>query len=110
MKEREIDNGLHAISGRTKRLILCLALIAMIAAVAMSGIVFALEDTLWSTVTSSIVKWVGRLGGVVLFVGGIMFGLGWKNDDAEGKSRGITTMIAGGIVLALSILAPQFFA
>ena len=74
-----------------------------------SGSVFA-ADALWNTVAGIISVWVLRLGGVVIFVGGIMFGLGWKNDDAEGKSRGISTMISGGIVTALAVMVPTFFA
>lgn len=67
-------------------------------------------ETLWSKVADLIQKWVTRLGGVIMFIGGIMFGLGWKNDDAEGKSRGITTLIAGGIVIAVAALTGTFFA
>ena len=67
-------------------------------------------DTLWTTVADLIKKWVTRLGGVVMFVGGVMFGLGWKSDDAEQKSRGISTLIAGGIVVAVAALTGQFFA
>lgn len=67
-------------------------------------------DTLWSTLTTVIEKWVKRLGGVIMFVGGIMFGLGWKRDDADGKSTGISTIIAGAIVFAVAELASIFFA
>jgi len=67
-------------------------------------------DTLWTTIADLIKKWVTRLGGVVMFVGGIMFGLGWKSDDAEQKSRGISTLIAGGIVVAVAALTGTFFA
>ena len=45
-----------------------------------------------------------------MFVGGIMFGLGWKSDDAEQKSRGISTIIAGAIVVAVAALTGTFFA
>ena len=74
-----------------------------------AGQVFA-ADALWTTIAGLIKTWTTRLGGVVMFVGGIMFGLGWKNDDADGKSRGISTMIAGGIVIAVAALTSQFFA
>jgi hypothetical protein len=67
-------------------------------------------DTLWTTVSDLIGTWVTRLGGVVMFVGGVMFGLGWKNDDAEGKSRGISTLIAGAIVTAMAAMVGIFFA
>ena len=66
-------------------------------------------EQLWGTIAGFIGTWVFRLGGVVLFVGGIMFGLGWKNDDAEGKSRGISTMIAGAIVMGLAGMVDTFF-
>jgi len=75
-----------------------------------SGVVFADAEDLWNTVAELIGKWVLRLGGVVIFIGGILFGLGWKNDDAEGKSRGISTMVSGGIVAALAVMVDQFFA
>ena len=75
-----------------------------------SGIVFADAEDLWNAVAGLIGKWVLRLGGVVIFIGGILFGLGWKNDDAEGKNRGISTMVSGGIVAALAVMVDQFFA
>lgn len=46
--------------------------------------------------------WIGRIGLVVAFVGGIMFGLAFKNEDAEAKSRGLMTLASGFIVFALS--------
>ena len=64
---------------------------------------------LWDQITGLIGEWVTRLGAVVMFVGGVMFGLGWKNDDAEQKSRGVSSMIAGAIVIAVAQLADQFF-
>lgn len=79
---------------------------------AMCGtMVFAnnVEDTLWDNVVNLIQTWVTRLGGVVMFVGGIMFGLGWKSDDAEQKSRGVSTIIAGAIVVAVAALTSTFF-
>lgn len=81
----------------------------MIAVVMMCGTAFA-ADALWNTIANLIQTWVTRLGGVVMFVGGIMFGLGWKSDDAEQKSRGTSTIIAGAIVVAVAALTSQFFA
>ncbi len=66
-------------------------------------------DGLWNTISTLIQTWVTRLGGVVMFVGGVMFGLGWKSDDAEQKSRGVSTLIAGAIVVAVAQIAGQFF-
>lgn len=85
----------------------CLCLMAVM----VGGMAFASgADALWTTISTLIQTWVTRLGGVVMFVGGVMFGLGWKNDDAEGKSRGINTIIAGAIVIAIAALTSQFFA
>ena len=84
--------------------------VACLALLVISGTVFANPETLWNTISGLIGTWVTRLGAVVMFVGGIMFGLGWKNDDAEQKSRGISTLIAGAIVTAVAALTGTFFA
>ena len=47
--------------------------------------------------------WIGRIGLVVAFVGGIMFALAIKNDDAEAKTRGLMTLASGFVVFALTI-------
>jgi len=79
--------------------------------VAFSGTVYASPaDTLWSTISGLIGTWVTRLGMVIMFAGAVMFALGWKSDDAEGKSRGIGTIISGAIVTAVAALTPTFFA
>jgi hypothetical protein len=83
----------------------------MLVAIILSGTAFASSaDALWSTISNLIQTWVTRLGGVIMFVGGVMFGLGWKSDDAEQKSRGISTIIAGAIIVAIAALTSQFFA
>lgn len=46
--------------------------------------------------------WIGRIGLVVAFVGGIMFALSIKNEDSEQKTRGIMTFASGFVVFALS--------
>lgn len=66
-------------------------------------------DALWNTIAGLMETWVTRLGGVVMFVGGVMFGLGWKSDDAEQKSRGVSTLVGGAIVVAIAQLASTFF-
>ena len=90
--------------------------IAVITCALLLGVMFmsvahaSSADTLWTTIANLIKTWVTRLGGVVMFVGGIMFGLGWKSDDAEQKSRGVSTIIAGAIVVAVAALTGTFFA
>lgn len=87
--------------------ITCVALMGiMVSSVASAGA----ADALWNTISTLIQVWVTRLGGVIMFVGGIMFGLGWKSDDAEQKSRGGSTLIAGAIVTAVAAMTGTFFA
>lgn len=47
--------------------------------------------------------WLRKIGGVVALVGGVMFALGWQREDAEGKSRGLMTMMAGFMVIAIAM-------
>ena len=47
--------------------------------------------------------WIGRIGLVVAFVGGVMFALAIKNDDAEAKTRGRMTLASGFVVFALTL-------
>lgn len=47
--------------------------------------------------------WIKAIGGVVAFVGGVMFALGWQREDSEGKTRGLQTMMAGFMVVAIAM-------
>ena len=51
---------------------------------------------------SFVCDWLFKIGGVVALVGAVMFALGWQREDAEGKSRGLMTMMAGFMVIAIS--------
>lgn len=64
----------------------------------------------WDTVIDFIVPWITRLGGVVILIGAVEFGLAFKNDDAEGKTKGMRTIIAGCIVTAVGASADVFLA
>ena len=85
--------------------------VLLMVAAAAGSTVFAAAgvDTLWTTLSNTIKTWVTRLGGVVMFVGGVQFGLGWKNDDASQKTSGLSTIMAGGIVVAVAALTATFF-
>jgi hypothetical protein len=78
--------------------------------VSLSGLAFANPaESLWLFVAELLRVWVLRLGGVIIFIGLVMFGLGWKQEDAERKSTGVTTMIAGMIVAAAGGSIMLFF-
>ena len=46
--------------------------------------------------------WLTKIGGVIALVGGVMFALGWQREDAEGKSRGVMTLMAGFMLVAIA--------
>lgn len=46
-------------------------------------------------------QWIPVLGGLLIVVGGIQLGIGFKDDDSTGKTRGMQCMIGGAIVAAI---------
>lgn len=52
--------------------------------------------------------WLSKIGGIIALIGGVMFALGWQREDAEGKSRGLMTLMAGFMLYALS-QSPSIF-
>lgn len=74
-----------------------------------SGTGSTAEDK-WDAVIGFITPWITRLGGVVILIGAIEFGLAWKNDDAEKKTQGMRTVIAGCIVFAVGCSTNIFLA
>lgn len=64
----------------------------------------------WNAVIGFIIPWIQRMGGVVILIGAVEFGLAFKSDDAEGKTRGMRTIIAGCIVMAVGASSNIFLA
>ena len=58
-------------------------------------------DAAFTKVVDFFATWLGRVGALVAFVGGIMFALAIKNNDAEQKQSGLLTLVAGFVVVAL---------
>lgn len=52
--------------------------------------------------------WLVKIGAIVMLVGGVMFALGWQREDAEGKTRGLQTLMAGAMVVAIG-KSPDIF-
>lgn len=65
-------------------------------------------DAKWNAMIQFILPWISRLGGVVLLIGAVEFGLSFKQDDAEGKTKGMRTAIAGCIVIAVGLSSSTF--
>lgn len=58
-------------------------------------------DATINTIIDLLTTWIPRLGGLLVVVGGIQLGIGFKDDDATGKTRGMQCMIGGAIVAAI---------
>jgi len=56
----------------------------------------------FNTVVEFIVDWVARIGLVVGFIGAVQFALGFKDDSADGKTRGLMCLASGFIVFAVA--------
>lgn len=56
----------------------------------------------FNTVVQFIVDWVARIGLVIGFIGAVQFALGFKDDSADGKTRGLMCLASGFIVYAVA--------
>ena len=54
------------------------------------------------TVVEFIVDWVARIGLVIGFIGAVQFAMGFKDDSADGKTRGLMCLASGFIVFAVA--------
>lgn len=83
--------------------------VAVIGTTAMGTLIFAETRVFAASNTESIdsfinfaCDWLTKIGGVIALVGGVMFALGWQREDAEGKSRGLMTLMAGFMLVAIA--------
>lgn len=58
-------------------------------------------DDTFESIVNFFAKWIKRAGLLVAFVGGIMFALAIKDNNADQKQAGLLTLIAGFVVSAL---------
>ena len=54
-----------------------------------------------NTIIGLLKTWIPRLGALLVVVGGIQLGIGFKDDDQTGKTRGMQCRIGGAIVAAI---------
>ena len=81
----------------------------VIGTTAMGTLILAESKVFANSNTSSIdafinfaCDWLTKIGGVIALVGGVMFALGWQREDAEGKSRGLMSLMAGFMLVAIA--------
>lgn len=74
----------------------CMGMTAFAAGETVEGV-----DT-FNTVVQFIVDWVARIGLVIGFIGAVQFAMGFKDDSADGKTRGLMCLASGFIVFAVA--------
>lgn len=77
---------------------------------ATSIVAFAADNTgekVWDAVVTKMATYIIALGGAVAAIGGVMWALGFKNEDSDAQTRGIRTLIAGAAVAGVMITASK---
>lgn len=91
---------------RSVRRITTGVMVAMMATSIMGITCFAADGTegvdTFNTVVEFIVDWVARIGLVIGFIGAVQFAMGFKDDSADGKTRGLMCLASGFIVFAVA--------
>ncbi len=110
-KKNPVSRFFSAVNAKRKRIMLSLT--TMLTVGLMSTVTAFADDTsggevvdgeaAFNSVIGFFADWIGKIGLVVAFVGGIMFALAIKNDDAEAKTRGLMTLASGFVVFALTL-------
>ncbi|MBD5142330.1 MAG: hypothetical protein HDT22_01790 [Ruminococcus sp.] len=65
-------------------------------------------DSTYQTVIEFFITWLRRIGVFVALVGGVMFALAIKDNNAEQKQAGLLTLVAGFVVAAICTGADMF--
>lgn len=109
-----IKHFVSALNAKRRKAVLSLttmvtmAMASSVSAFAEGGEGVADGEAAFNSVIVFFATWIGRIGLVVAFVGGIMFALAIKNDDAEAKTRGLMTLASGFVVFALTLSLDLF--
>lgn len=85
-----------------------LKLIPLAAGATASGSGSTSADSSFQKVVTFFVTWIRRVGALVAFVGGVMFALAIKNNDAEQKQAGLLTLVAGFVAAAVCTAVDMF--
>ena len=68
----------------------------------------ATAESSYNTVLTFFITWLRRIGAAVALIGGIMFGLAIKDNNADQKQAGLMTMVAGFVVVAICLASTMF--
>ena len=85
-------------------------ILAVLAAVTMMSMVVgaATATNAFQNILRYIAGWTTYLGAAIAFFGAVQLAMGFRSDDAEGKNKGMRSMIAGFIVLAIGLSVNAF--
>lgn len=111
-RNNPIKHFISALNAKRRKAVLSLTtmvtMASSVSAFAEGGEGVADGEAAFNSVIGFFATWIGRIGLVVAFVGGIMFALAIKNDDAEAKTRGLMTLASGFVVFALTLSLDLF--
>lgn len=65
-------------------------------------------ESAYTTTLNFFITWIRRIGAAVALIGAIMFGLALKDNNADQKQNGLMTMVAGFVVVAITLAADMF--
>lgn len=65
-------------------------------------------ENAYKTTIEFFITWIRRIGAAVALIGGIMFGLAIKDNNADQKQAGLMTMVAGFVVFGICMAADMF--
>ncbi|WP_433946997.1 hypothetical protein [Paenibacillus sp. SN-8-1] len=80
----------------------CLALVLLFSATSVYAAPASAGMDKFDSIIGVIATWLGRIGLVVAFFGAVQLALGFKQDDADGKVRGMKTLAAGFLVFGIT--------
>ena len=87
---------------------LTILMVTVLVMISCSSVFAATDTTGIDKLIDFIAAWVVKLGGVIAFIGGIMFAIAFKNDDANGKTNGIKTAVAGFMLVGIGLSKSLF--
>ncbi len=99
-RERKRMRSISKITTGVMAASMMMSCMGMTAFAADEGTVEGVET--FNTVVEFIVDWVARIGLVIGFIGAVQFAMGFKDDSADGKTRGLMCLASGFIVFAVA--------
>ena len=107
-RNNPIKHFISALNAKRRKAVLSLTTMVTMAMASSVSAFGEGGEAAFNSVIGFFATWIGRIGLVVVFVGGIMFALAIKNDDAEAKTRGLMTLASGFVVFALTLSLDLF--